>query len=366
MKLIFFLIAFSLLSIRVYFSWSGKDKEKRGESVSSMVIKSDNFYEEIKYSGKFQLTDDETGFKSISPGGYFKFRKNDESVMAESNLKGEIEYRIYDGEKNLALDEEGKKLVAEAIKEMIAWGFDVKARMERIYQKGGSSALISEIDSMKTDQIKAIYLDRVFDSDSSLPEDLPLILLKIESLGFDPDKSLFLKKISPDQLKNPETAAAYFLVIEKMGSDMDKSGSLQHILDQDSVTEENAGKILVMSAKLGSDMDKVNLYRKMISRGLISGPLFDSLLNRVSLMGSDMDKVTLYKNLLEEKSISEEQWIKLIDKTQQLGSDMDKSSLLITIAQKMPKTETVKASYLKSAKTIHNDSDYGRTLRAAE
>jgi hypothetical protein len=366
MKLIFFLIAFSLLSIRVYFSWSGKDKEKRGESVSSMVIKSDNYYEEIKYSGKFQLTDDETGFTSISPGGYFKFRKNEESVKAESNLKGEIEYRIYDGEKNLALDKEGKKLIAEAIREMIVQGFDAKARMERIYKKGGSRALISEIDSMKTDQIKAIYLDRVFSSDSSLSEDLPAILLKIGSLGSDNDKSLFLKRIPPDHLKNPQTAAAYFLVIEKMGSDMDKAGSLQFILDQDSVTVENAGKILVLSALLGSDMDKASLYQKMISRGLINGQLFDSLLNRVSAIGSDMDKINLYKKLLEEKNISEDQWIKLIDKTERLSSDMDKSNFLIIIASKMPKTELVKASYLEAAKTINNDSDYGKALRAVE
>jgi hypothetical protein len=332
MKLIFFLIAFSLLSIRVYFSWSGKDKEKKGESTSNMVIKSDNFYEEIKYSGKFQLTNDETGFKSISPGGYFKYRKNEVSVKAESNLKGEIDYRIYDGGKNLTLEEEGKKLVAEAIREMIVWGFDAKTRMERIYQKGGSHALINEIDSMKTDQIKAIYLDRIFGSDSSLSEDLPAILLKIGSLGSDNDKSLFLKRISPDQLKNPLIAAAYFLVIEKMGSDMDKAGLLQFILDQDSVTEENAGKILALSAQLGSDMDKASLYRKMISRGLINGQLFDSLLNRVSA----------------------------------IGSDMDKANLLIAISQKIPKIEQVKASYLKAAKTIHNDADYGRVLRAVE
>src|SRR4030095_5001592 len=148
MKLIFFLIAFSLVSIRVYFSWSGKDKERRGETESNLVIRSDNFYEEIKYSGKLRLTEDEAGFESISPGGYFRFRKNELGVKAESNLKGVIEYRIYDGTNFIPMDERGKKLLAEAIHEMIAWGFDADNRMERVYRTGGAEALIREVDSM--------------------------------------------------------------------------------------------------------------------------------------------------------------------------------------------------------------------------
>src|ERR1700722_2851733 len=181
MKIIFFLIAFSLVGIRVYYSWSGKDKEKRGESTSNMVIKGDHFYEEIKYSGKFQLTDDETGFKSISPGGYFKFIKNDVSVTAESNLKGEIEYRIYDGKSYPAADEHGKRLIAEAVKEMVYQGFDANTRMERIYQKGGTQALINEIDSMRIDPVKMMYLNRLFSVDSLSPENISSITRKIGS-----------------------------------------------------------------------------------------------------------------------------------------------------------------------------------------
>ena len=104
MKLIFFLIAFLLISIRFYFSSAGKDRERRGLSESNIVIKADNFYEEINYEGKFQLSDDESGFKSISPGGYFKFRLNDVKIKAQSDARGEIVYTIYDGQNNLPYD----------------------------------------------------------------------------------------------------------------------------------------------------------------------------------------------------------------------------------------------------------------------
>ncbi|HEY1871640.1 MAG TPA: hypothetical protein VGG71_11325, partial [Chitinophagaceae bacterium] len=136
MKLFFFLIAFTLISIRFYLSWSGMDRTKRGISESNMMVKSDHFIEQIKYSGKFEISDDEKSFKHISPGGYFKYRKNEVKVEAESNLRGAVDYTIYDGKNYISENGGGKELVAEAIKEMIAWGFDAEARMERVYQKG--------------------------------------------------------------------------------------------------------------------------------------------------------------------------------------------------------------------------------------
>jgi hypothetical protein len=366
MKLIFFIIAFCLLSIRVYFSWSGKDKEKRGVSESNMVIKSDNFYEEIKYSGIFQFSDDETTFKNISPGGYFKFQKNEARVQAESNLQGTIAYRIYDGKNNIGTDERGKKLIAESIHEMIAWGFDAEPRMERAFEKGGSRALLSEVDSMKTDQVKILYLNRLFGMDSISTDDFARLVKKIKSLGSDESKVDLLNKISVKQFNKPLVTRAYFEIVEGLGSDMNKLNALNYLIDQDSISQENANRILDISAGIGSDMDKANLYQKLIEKGLITGPLFDSLLDKVTLMGSDLDKMNLYSRLIAEKSLSEVQWIDLLDKTTRLGSDMDKSNLLVEISEKMPRTEILKSAYRKAAKSIGNDNDYGKALRGIE
>jgi hypothetical protein len=331
-----------------------------------MTIRSDHFIEEIKYSGKFELTEDETGFKSISPGGYLKYRRNEITVKAESNLKGTIEYHIYEGTNDLTGNEKGKALIKEAIREMIAWGFDANARMERIYMKGGSRALLGEIDSLKSDPVKNLYLNHIFAIDSLSNEDQTVVIKKIGSLGSDNDKNIFLKKISASRLDDPQMAQAYFAVLESMGSDMDKVGALQHMLDQDLVTDANAYTILVISSRLGADMDKMSIYQKLINRGLIRGTRYDSLLEKASLMGADMDKINLYRALIEEKNISDSQWIQMINKTAQLGSDMDKSNLLTEIAQKMPKTIPIKESYLKAARTISNDADYGKVIRALE
>jgi len=364
MKLFFFLVAFCLVSFRFYMAWSGKDEERRGVSESSMVVKSDGFLEKMKYSGKFQLSEDEKSFKSISPGGYFKYQKNDVKVTAESNLRGTIDYTVYDGEKYLTLDEGGRILVAEAIKEMIAWGYDAEARMERVYQKGGPGALLAAVDSMKTDQLKIIYLNRLFSIDSLLPQLLPIIIKKVGSMGSDQDKMGFLTRIPVVQLRNAQIDSAYFTIVEGIGSDMEKVNALQYLINLDSVTDVVSFRILVIGSHLGSDMDKANVFNKMIDKNLLRDSLTDSLIHFVSTMGSDMDKVNIYGKLINEKDLSESQWISLENNIAALGSDMDKSNMLVEVARKMPKTEMVRAGYMKAAKTIGNDSDYGKVIRA--
>ena len=90
------------------------------------------------------------------------------------------------------------------------------------------------------------------------------------------------------------------------------------------------------------------------------------MINRSAGLGSDMDKISLYKKLISEKNISELQWMDLIGRTSGLGSDMDKTNLLIEIAQTMPQTEVLRAACLKAAKSIGNDGDYGRAVRAIQ
>lgn len=365
MKLIFFLIAFCLLSLRVYFSWSGKERENHGVSIANLVIRSDHYIEEIKYSGKFELTEDESGFKSISPGGYLKYRKNDTSVLIESNLQGVIDYHIEEGRYKLSLtDARGKSRVAEAVREMLAWGFDAGQRIERLYRRGGSEALIREMDSLKTDQVKVLYLNRLFAIDSLTPEECTAIAKKISSLGSNGDKTQFLKKFSTSRMMDLQTARVWFTVLESLGNDQDKTVALDQILTNDSLNVLYAGKILEIAAHLGADWDRARLYQEIIARGLATDSRYDSLVELVSQMGSGQEKINLYLSLLNQKNITEGQWNLVIYKTTLMGSDMDKSNLLIQIARKMPKTEKVKASYLKAAQSIQNDSDYGRALRA--
>lgn len=330
MKLTFFLIAFSLVFVRAYFSLHGHDN--KGKNNVTITIENGDDYEQIKYAGKIALADDETTFKSISPGGYVKFRKNTIKLAAESNITGEIKYTLYDDDQLLLPGDNSKRIIASAIKEMIAYGFDAQGRMERLYLKGGKTALINEINNIKDAGLVNMYMDRIFKSDTLSASDYSFIAEKIKSLNSDIDKLRFLKMYPIQSIQNPSVIQSWFDVAKRLNANIDKMNALTYLTESDSLSSECFDRILDISVHLNADIDKINMYQK----------------------------------LLNQKNISEQQWISLINQAPNITADVDKSNLLTAIAKQMPKTESIKSAWLKAARTINNNADYGNTLRAIE
>lgn len=330
MKLTFFLIAFSLVFIRAYFSLHGHDDKGKGNV--TITIENGDDYEQIKYSGKIVLADDETSFKSISPGGYVKFRKNNVKLTAESNITGEIKYTLYDDDQLLPPGNNSQKIIASAIKEMIAYGFDARGRMERLYLKGGKAALINEIGNIKDAGLVNMYMDRLFKSDTLSASDYSFIAEKIRSLNSDVEKLNFLKMYPIQSIQDSLVIQSWFDVAKRLNSDVDKMNALTYLTGSDSLSSDCFDRILDISAHLNADIDKINMYQK----------------------------------LLHQKNISEQQWISLISQATNIASDVDKSNLLTVIAKQMPKAENIKSAWLKTARTINNNADYGNALRALE
>ncbi len=159
MKLIFFLIGFFLIFLRIYLHslWAGAGDN---HSVTITISNGDD-YEKIKYSGQITLTEDEAGIRSMTPGGYIQYRKNDIRLKAESDLQGNITYDIRNDDRPLTPESEGKPVIREAVGEMIAYGFDGKRRMMRIYERGGDSAVLSAMAKLKNGRLANEYRDFV-------------------------------------------------------------------------------------------------------------------------------------------------------------------------------------------------------------
>jgi len=331
MKLLFFLIAFSLVFLRAYFLWAGHGHS--GNEEGTMTIENGTDYVQIKWSGKFKINDEEDGFTSISPGGYFKYRKNDVRLVAKSNLQGEIHYDLFDGRESLAFDEKGKVFIKDAIKELFAYGFYAKERMEKIYEKGGRTALLEALENLKTDALRSMYIDRLFATDSLRPSDLTEMIRQIGLFAADIDKVTRLNKLTASQLSDSAIFQAYFTIVEELHADIDKMSLVEHLLDKNLVGGARIDSVLILAAHLNADIDKMALYKR--------------LLNNVN-------------------ETMEDQWVLLIENAGRLNADLDKTNLLVLIAAKMPRTDRTSAAYLKVAKTLQADAEYGRAMRALE
>jgi hypothetical protein len=118
---------------------------------------------EIKQKGEFKMSDDEQSIISLSNGAYLFYKKDGKRLMIEQNEQNVITYQFNGGEKKSKLSADEQKLLSSILKDLIAYGFGVKDRAERLYSKGGLKAILTEINVAKGDYTKAKYFEVLFD-----------------------------------------------------------------------------------------------------------------------------------------------------------------------------------------------------------
>ena len=86
---------------------------------TTIINKTDNLSQRIKYSGKIIFTEKQDGIEKISNGGYLEFDQNNRGFKAKESAHGKIEYEFDGDDKVTELSDEQKQFVAEAVKIII-------------------------------------------------------------------------------------------------------------------------------------------------------------------------------------------------------------------------------------------------------
>jgi uncharacterized lipoprotein YehR (DUF1307 family) len=87
----------------------------RGKS-TTIVNRTDNLSQRIKFSGKIVFTEKQDGIEYISDGGYLEFEQNGRSFKAKEDAHGRVTYAFNGDNKVTQLSGEQKQFVAEAVK----------------------------------------------------------------------------------------------------------------------------------------------------------------------------------------------------------------------------------------------------------
>ena len=372
------------------------DHGKRGKT--TVTINDENGSISFVTTEDIVFNEDETAIERFGRDGSLKFKKDGKKLTAETGDDGRIYYTYNDGAKTQVLNEEGSKFLAKAIQTMIAYGVGAKARAERLYRKGGSSLVLAEVDKLKSDFTKSIYLDFLLSfSNLSQPELLTIVKKIGTAVNSDFEKAKLLKQNAPVFLSNAETSDAYLEAVKginsdfekanalkellnkslstgqfqqvldatrSIGSDFEKANVLKQTLDNNKLSAEQFTAVLKTISTIGSDFEKSNVLKTALDGNTAVGEQFDEALAVINSIGSDFEKANVLKKVTSSGSKTERQWESLINAAATVGSDFEKSNVLIEIAHHIPESENLKAVYMKAAKTISSDFEFGKTVKA--
>jgi hypothetical protein len=273
--------------------------------------------------------------------------------------------------------------------------------MERIYLQGGTRALMQAFGNLKNDNVKRMYLDKILKSDSLSTADLVQLSQSAgKSLGSDEDKQQVLKAFKVDLLSDSTVASAYLQAVETLGDDYAKGTTLsrvlkanlpvglfeevlevtnsirdenertkiiQAIIRKDQLDEHQADLLFEAIDRLNDENQKKNLLAELIGKPGFAAANWGALLQSIGQFRDDTQKDNLFMKLMGENALSEGQWVAFINQINSIGNnDYEKGNLLLQLVGKMPKTDQVKGAFVKAAKTIRDDSEYGRVMRSIE
>lgn len=334
MKLTFFLIAFFLIMLRICLPALGL--WHNGTSRGNIVMTGDSYREELHWSGKFRLSEDEKSIAEINPGGHLKFSENDTSLEAESNMRGEIKYRLYNGQRRLAIDDPAAApFIAGQIRKMIQIGFFAEGRPERILKNGGNKALLAELSYMQIDGAGQPYLDLLLRSDSLTTEEEIGLLHEMGISGNIDQTGRLLNRFRPKQLNDSAVGHAWLAALDRMGEvEQAEKDVLVRYLNKDTVN----------GIGLGPDM-------------------YDSVLAITTRWDNVFEQKDVYECLTGLPGKTGDQWIRLIRAAGRLNEDNVKTDLLEKIWAAGPKDDSIKTEYIAAAKTIEDNFQYGKAMR---
>jgi hypothetical protein len=93
-----------------------------GKRITTIAEDDHNTVLKIQYSGQAYFNDDETAIAAITPNGYVKYTRNDQTLVAENDGKGNILYQINGGIKKKELSNSDRAFLARAVKDMVKHG----------------------------------------------------------------------------------------------------------------------------------------------------------------------------------------------------------------------------------------------------
>jgi len=285
-------------------------RNSNGQAASTITVNDGQTSMEIKYAGDIKLNNDETAIESISSEGFVQYRKNDKKLFAESNDKGEIVYEMHQGSRKLRMDDEGKKFLAEALRDMTANGFDQSGRMERLYNSGGVDAVLNESGNLQSNHVKATYLEYLLSKADLTAEQLSAIAQEISTFTDDNLKRKLVEKAAPQMLKDEISSKAFFATIESISSNTEKANAL-----------------------------------KAVAQHKLSPAQFEQAMNATSTINSNYEMEGALRKFVESAPTSDAQWISIINTAGKLTSDVEKGSIMKYIGEKMPNSPAVKVAY---------------------
>jgi len=343
--------------------------QSRGESRISRSDGAKRF--EVRYRGTIELTDDDRGIRSISPGGYLIvtdgswFWFKDYRVEIRPGRDGALESRFWVDGHEQPFEPEGREWLEKSLLRLVrSTGFAADARVARILKASGPAGVLDEIAQLEGDYARRIYFEKLFDQatlDSAmLARGLALAGRTIAS---DYDLSRSLRKAAETQrLDDDATRTAYVDAATEIASDYELQRTLAAVVSQAPLDDALVVRLLDAASHLSSDYEASRFLRALVERQTLGAEGRAAFFRAVGTIESDYEHQRVLAALMAKRDLTDAEVALALQSSLDLGSDYERARLLRAIAEAHPVDGPLRVDFFKAAEGIGSDYEQQRVL----
>jgi len=354
-----------LLSVNDVFAQSTSVSISNSNGVSRYQMKNGRQKLNIEYDGKIVFADDDKSIKSISRGGYLLVRKTSfgqrREILAEANSDNTVSYEYRVGRRVQEWNQEAEEFLAEIILEVIrSTGIGAEGRVERFYKAGGVDGVLQEIEEIRSDHVKHIYLQVLLDEQELNDQELAKVAAFVPR---ELDSDHYITEVFKDHaelfLTNDETTNAFLNAIGRMDSDHYITVILTRALRED-LDDEALIKVIDAADVMDSDHYKTNVLKEVLDRRDLSDQLVDAVIKASSDIDSDHYATIVISDALDRPNLSDEAFENLMDAVSNIDSDHYVTQSFLSMLHDKEVSDKVVAAII--SRLEYMDSDHYRTV----
>ncbi|HTC24018.1 MAG TPA: M56 family metallopeptidase [Gemmatimonadales bacterium] len=349
---------------------------------------------DLRARGNIKFSDDFSDVTGISGGGYVEINVRDGGTTRRLEIRpegGGLQRTHTVNGRTAPFDEEARSWLAGLLVEVDRHtGFAVDVRFPALLSKGGTSAVLDEIEHMSSDYPRGLYYRKLLAGARLTPADVRRVARAAGAqMTSDYELGGVLGALADRYaLDDAEVRSAFMDGAGKLKSDYERSQLLLTIINKGaftggpansrvrgagsaagganvSVNPEAARTIAKLAGGMDSDYEK---SRVLLALG--DSRLFDpktmgaEYFDAVGTVKSDYERGRVLQKILDAGQLPAESLIRVLDLTRQMNSDYEAAGVLVEFASHNKVDGNVRDAFLATANHLGSDYERQRAIGA--
>jgi F0F1-type ATP synthase delta subunit len=280
----------------------------------------------IEMRGKIEVTEDDKDIKSMSDDGYLEINKtvfgSKRTIVIESMGGGKLKKEYYESRTKKDWEPNGKAWLEEILPDIVRnTTIGAESRVARFFKKGGTTAVLEEIEKIDSDHSKTHYANLLMKQAVPASEYAKVISTVAGKLESDHYLSEFLKNNLGKFMQNKEATTAVFNATRNLESDHYKTVVIKEALRNQIASVDNVKIILQAAGKMDSDHYITEVLTTLLSQNNLSEPVLTELISTTNTIESDHYKTVVLTKALDKQGLTASSHQKVIESIKDIESD---------------------------------------------